>query len=46
VAEAVSREVTAIVTETRKHAEAVSQVAEGPFRPPALSPVEKRAGFY
>ncbi|KAG0654153.1 hypothetical protein C6P46_001864 [Rhodotorula mucilaginosa] len=28
VAEAVSREVTAIVTETRKHAEAVSQVAE------------------
>lgn len=35
MAEAVSREVTAIVTETRKHAEAVTQVAEGtrPSRP-------------
>ena len=30
MAEAVSRQVTDIVTETRKHAEAVTQVAEGP----------------
>ena len=37
MAEAVSREVTDIVTETRKHAEAVTQVAEGPSVRPSLS---------
>lgn len=46
MAEAVSRKVTDIVTETRKHAEAVTQVAEGkmgaPFSP--LSLLERGCG--